>query len=195
MRIAVTGGICDGKSTVLRMLARLGLPVVAADSFVRDLYANPTFVAGLGRELGGQAVSGGRVNRAWVREQTLLEPHFRRRLNALLHAPVLRLLLERMELEGSGPCFAEVPLLIETACQNRFDRVWVVDAGAKERMRRLKERLRGDEAQARALLATQLPTEAKLPFADRIVRTNRPVASVLLLVTRLVAEVRGRQCA
>jgi dephospho-CoA kinase len=83
--------------------------------------------------------------------------------------------------------FAEVPLLIETATQGWFDEVWVVSAGVEEQRRRLVERL-GNEADADALLSTQLPTEAKIPFADRVVRTNMPLETVKSTLARHVKE-------
>lgn len=71
----------------------------------------------------------------------------------------------------------EIPLLIEACLQGGFDRVWVVTCGADEQRRRLVERL-GGEAGAEALLGSQLPTRAKIPFADVVIRTNQPEWSV-----------------
>jgi dephospho-CoA kinase len=91
-----------------------------------------------------------------------------------------------------SPVFIEVPLLIETATHQWFDEVWVCDAGDEARWRRLLDRLGGDQESARRLLATQLPTKAKIPFADRIIRTDRPFESVMILTAKLAGEVARR---
>jgi dephospho-CoA kinase len=87
----------------------------------------------------------------------------------------------------SAITFAEVPLLIETATQGKFDEVWVVCAGKDLQLGRLKERL-GSQEQAEEMLATQIPTEAKLAFADRVVRTNEPLEAVRIAIARHVKE-------
>jgi dephospho-CoA kinase len=52
----------------------------------------------------------------------------------------------------------------------------VVTCGPEAQFERLSERL--DPEQARNILATQVPTRAKLPFADEVIRTNLPMDRV-----------------
>ncbi len=98
-------------------------------------------------------------------------------MNRILH-PIL---LQRM-LEANAD-FIEVPLLIETCIQGLFDEVWVVSCDPDEQLRRLS--LRVGMPEALKLIRSQLPTSAKLPFADFIVRTNEPETSVFALVRQL----------
>jgi dephospho-CoA kinase len=187
VRIAITGGICDGKSTVLAAIADAGYPTVSADDVLREQYADPSFLAKVADALGSEAVSGGELDRAWVRTRIIEDAKSRRKLNELTHEPALEIVLRRMR-EAGGKAFAEVPLLIEACAHPLFDRVVVVTAGAAEQRRRLAERLQGDEAMADRLLRLQLPTCAKIPFADAIVRTDRPRDAVLLGAVRLARD-------
>lgn len=102
----------------------------------------------------------------------------RRAVNSAMHRMVLE------ELVGSGAQAVEVPLLCEACLTDAFPYVWVVTCGLEEQTRRLRTRL-GSEAAANSAMAWQLPTRAKLPFADAIVRTNRERADVLSHVTGL----------
>lgn len=188
MRVAITGGVCDGKTTVLAALGQAGHATISADDVVRRLYSTPSFLDKLSRQLGDQAIVGGRFCREWVRDSALRDPSFRRRLNRLVHPQVAREIREELNAFGSRLVFVEVPLLIEAAMQGQFDRVWVVDAGRAERRRRLLERLNGDEEAAMAVLRTQLPTEAKIAFADRILRTDCSLATVKILAAKLATE-------
>lgn len=185
MRVAITGGICDGKTTVLSALAEAGYPTFSADAVLTELYGEPTFVQGLVAILGVEAAPGGSVDRVWIRNRALEDDRFRRTLNLYTHAPVLRRVLARMG--GDRIAFAEVPLLVEAAAQGHFDRVWVVDAGEAERRRRLEQRV-GDTGLAERLLATQLPTAVKAAFADRILRTDAPLETVKSLSVSLARE-------
>ncbi len=171
MRIAITGGICDGKTTILGFLRELGFSTVSADEVVRELYLQPKFQAALAERFGPEALDGNRVNRDFLRNAITQHASARRFVNSLVHKSAMERILQMTE--ADGPAFAEVPLLIETAMQGFFDRVWVASAGYETQLSRLIERC-GAEAPARSLLATQLPTEAKEPFASAIIRTNRP---------------------
>lgn len=185
MRVAITGGIADGKSTVCGMLEEMGYPVVSADAIVRELHEDPEILERIGEEVGMEFVAAGKLNKPALRAAIGRDNSLRKKLNGILHGPTMRKLVERTETDGIA--FAEVPLLIETATQGWFDEVWVVEAGREEQLRRLTERL-GDGVAAQAMLGTQLPTVAKIPFADRVIRTNEPLDAVRLAIARHVRD-------
>lgn len=180
MRVAITGGIADGKSTVCSTLAEIGYPVVSADEIVAELHKRPEILERIAAELGEEFVPGGVLDRALVRGAISRDPNVRAMLNAILHPAVMAEIMRRTE--GAAVSFAEVPLLVETATQGWFDEVWVVVAGRETQLARLTDRI-GSQEEAERLLATQLPTTAKIPFADRVLRTNEPVESVKHRVT------------
>lgn len=188
MRIAITGGPCDGKSTVLFFLRERGFPGISADEIVSSLYEESDFQNKLKEEFGEDAVEGGKVNKAWLRDKAFDDANFRRRLNTWLHPLVLARMLSWGD-TMDGLCFFEVPLLIETVTHPYFDEVWVVDSGEENRMKRLMARFHGDENMARKIMEAQLPTEVKRIFADRIVRTDFPIHTVKLLVEKIVSDI------
>lgn len=174
MRVAITGGAAEGKSTVVAYMAALGLTTVSADDLAREAYNDPPVQEWIRFELGS-------TDRSKVRSALLHDSTFRRRLNSVTHPRILVKLRECM-----ADVF-EVPLLIETCLQPYFDVVWVVTCGHAEQLRRLEERL-GSRTAAEAFLHTQLPTRAKFAFADRIVRTNSDEESVRRYVTEAVSR-------
>ncbi|HWP31014.1 MAG TPA: dephospho-CoA kinase [Fimbriimonadales bacterium] len=188
MRIAITGGPCDGKSTVLFFLKELGFPGISADEIVSSLYEDPDFQRKLKEEFGEEAVRGGKVNKTWLREMAFSDANFRRRLNACMHPLVLNRMFSWGE-NAEGTCFFEIPLLIETVTHPYFDEVWVLDSGEENRMKRLTARFQGDEHMARKVMEAQLPTEVKRVFADRIVRTDFPIHTVKLLIEKIVSDI------
>jgi dephospho-CoA kinase len=183
MRIAITGGIADGKSTVCSMLAEMGFEVVSADEIVAELHHSPEILERIGSEIGEEFVTGGALNRDRMRDVIGKDAGVRSKLNAILHPPAMDAIMSRTHIDGVA--FAEVPLLIETATQGWFDEVWVVAAGESIQRQRLVERLGSTEAADR-MLKSQLPTSAKIPFADRVVRTNEPVETVKLTIAEYV---------
>jgi len=165
------------------MLAELGFPVVSADEIVARLHHSPEVLERVRAEMGEEYLSDGTLNRALLRRAISDQPAIRAKLNAIMHPPVMAEIMARTDVDGIA--FAEVPLLVETATQGWFDEVWVVAAGEQVQRARLVERL-GSEEGADRMLRTQLPTYAKIPFADRVIRTNEPREAVKLQIAELV---------
>lgn len=178
MRIAITGGVGEGKSTVLGLVGAHGLRTLSADEVAREVLSEPDVSRKVERVLGEPY----RPER--VRERITREPDLRRQINAVTHPEILRRLLER---SAGEPTAIEVPLLIEACIQRFFDQTWVVTCGPEEQMRRVAERL-GDEQAARELIDAQLPTPVKCAFADRVVRTDCPLPIVHRTVVEALAD-------
>jgi len=171
-RLAVTGGVAEGKSTVLEGLRAMGVRTASADEIVGGLWADGSMPELLSPLFGGRNVSKKEVLEALSRDARV-----RRAVNAATHG----LVMER--LASTGADAVEIPLLVEACLMNLFRRVWVVTCGPENQLSRLTERL-GDEAAARRAISTQLPTRAKLAFADAVIRTNASPNSVLTAVER-----------
>lgn len=174
--IAITGGIAEGKSTVLTMLADLGFSTASADAIGREVYEAPQTQRALKRLFETDS-----LDRPAIRAAISAKPELRRELNRIMHAGIWSEICERRTQ------FVEIPLLIEACLHPRFRVVWMVTCGAEEQLRRLVERL-GNESEARQMLSTQLSSRAKAQFADRIVRTNIEPASVLGFVSSAAAS-------
>lgn len=179
-QVAITGGIAEGKSTVLAMLGEAGYRVASADEIVRCLHHD----AETRREIAQAAGLDPDAGRDQVRRAISEDAGARRAVNRLLHERVA----EAIAIGGAE--FVEVPLLLEACLQGRFDAVLVVTCGIDEQRARLLDRY-GSEAEAERLLATQLPTRVKLPFADAVVRTNAPLRTVRRLLFLAVGQIRG----
>jgi dephospho-CoA kinase len=187
-RIAITGGVADGKTTVLRIFESLGAQTVSSDQLVAALLAPGTEVwEQLIREF-GQAITA--ADGALVRERLAAlafgDPVARRRLNQIMHPAVVRALQAQLRAHEPSltPIFVEVPLLIEVALQGSFDAVVVVQATPALQRQRLIAR--GVPPQrARQILQAQLPTRCKTVFADWVIRTHRSLEQVEAQVRRI----------
>src|SRR5215218_2966214 len=88
MRLALTGSIGMGKSTVAKMFERAGVPVFDADAVVRDLQANdPELIAAIGLRFPG-TVSAGRLDREDLARRVLGYPDELTALEAIVHPAV-----------------------------------------------------------------------------------------------------------
>lgn len=174
MLVAVTGGIAEGKSTVLRWFEQWGAHSLSLDQIARTLSAPhaalwQAIVAEFGQ---GYLLPNGELNRRQLGEAVFADSALRRRLNRISHPLILQQMhLEIQNIRRREPhavVAVEVPLLIECALYLHFDRVVVVEAGeAIQRARLIASGLKEKEVTNR--LASQLSTRVKRIFADWVV--------------------------
>ena len=153
LRIALTGGIGSGKSTVAELLAEHGAVVVEADQVAREVVEPGTPGAGAVAERFGPSVvaADGTLDRAALARLVFADPAARADLDAIVHPLVAERSAALMAAAGPGAVVVyDVPLLIETGRQGEFDLVISVTAPVQARLARLAERgLPRDQAQPR----------------------------------------------
>jgi dephospho-CoA kinase len=153
LRVALTGGIGSGKSTVAALLAEHGAVVVEADQVAREVVApgTPGAAAVIGRFGPSVVAADGTLDRPALARLVFADPAARADLDAIVHPLVVERSASLMADAGPGAVVVyDVPLLVETGRQDEFDLVITVTAPLETRMARLAERgLRQDQAAAR----------------------------------------------
>jgi len=170
-RIALTGGIASGKSTVAKLFAALGAQLIDTDRIAHDIVAPPSavldrIVARFGADI---LLPGGSLDRARLRQLVFADPQARRDLEAIMH-PAIHAEVERLARQLDGPYqLVAIPLLVETGTQDRYDRVLLVDASPGTQKRRLMLRDGIDAAAAGRMLAAQATRTARRAAAHDII--------------------------
>ena len=140
-KIAITGGIASGKSSVCRFFKELGAFVVNADVVVHELLTPDT---DLGQQviqiLGKEILSEGKINRRIVAEKVFKDPHLLEALEKQLHPAVLRNIeaqyLAASQTHAYTAFVVEMPLLFEIGHEKYYDVVVAVladEATARQR--------------------------------------------------------------
>jgi dephospho-CoA kinase len=172
-RLALTGSIGMGKSTVAKMFERAGVPVFDADAVVRDLQANdPELIAAIGRRFLG-TVTAGKLDRDLLAQTVLGYPAELEALEAIVH-PAVQAARERfIESHLDAPALLfDIPLLFETNGEQAFDKILVVSAPAEIQRERVLARSGMTAAKLDAILARQTPDEEKRRRADFVIQTG-----------------------
>jgi dephospho-CoA kinase len=198
--IGLTGGIGSGKSTVTEMLRAKGAAVVCADGIGHEVYQPGTaaldeIVSAFGRQV---LTADGQVDRRKLGSIVFADPEARRRLNAIVHPPMRRLMAERLDKlrrHGVSVAVLEAAILIEAGWDDLTDEVWLVLVQPAVAAQRLMERsgLSAEDAEAR--IASQLSNEDRLRHADLIVDTGCSLAEVARRVDELWEGLMARLAA
>lgn len=175
--VGLTGGIATGKSTVARMLAADGVPVIDADQVARDVVApgQPALAAIVAAFGSGVVQPDGSLDRAHMRRRIIQDADARRTLESITHPAIRAAIATRLgELrsEGHPAAVVEAALLVETGSHKQYPELIVVTCDPATQLDRVMARDGVTEAEARALISTQLPLAAKEAVATHLLRND-----------------------
>jgi dephospho-CoA kinase len=175
-KVAITGGIATGKSTLLSILKNLGFLCISCDEIVKHLYQKKEIQAKIIKLFGeGIYRESGTLNRELMLEKILRSPELKKALENLLHPEVLKEVLAFFRIAEEKKekiCFVEVPLLFEASWEKYFDEIWVITCSEKTQKERIKK-LKGPEL-FMELSKLQLPLKEKVKRADRVFSSEKP---------------------
>jgi dephospho-CoA kinase len=188
IKVALSGSIGMGKSTVAAMFASAGVPVFDADAVVRELQApGGKLVEKIGALFPG-CVRAGTLDRECLAEIVLSDRTKLTQLEQIVH-PAVQDARERFIVEhaGSPALIFEIPLLFETRGESAFDKIIVVSAPADVQRARVLQRPGMTADKLQAILARQMPDAEKRARADFVVDTGTDLSTTEAQVREILA--------
>jgi dephospho-CoA kinase len=188
MRIALTGSIAMGKSTVAAMFEAAGIPVFDADRVVHRVQTDDQdVIAAIGQRFPG-TVSDGRLDRDALRTAVLGSPASLAALEAIVHPAVANARAAFIaEHRGSPALMFDIPLLFETGGADAFDKVIVVSAPADVQRQRALARSGMTADKLDAIIARQMPDAEKRRRADFIIENGGDLSTTQAQVDAIIA--------
>ena len=188
IRIALTGSIGMGKSTVAQMFARAGVPVFDADAVVRELQGPGGGLVEKIGELFPGCVRCGTLDRECLAEIVLADSAKLKLLEGIVHPAVRDARENFISANRDAPALVfEIPLLFETGGETEFDKIVVVSAPSEVQRARVLERLGMTADKLAAILARQMPDEEKRKRADYVVDTGTDLSTTESQVREILA--------
>jgi dephospho-CoA kinase len=186
LKVALTGGIGSGKSTVADFLDELGAYVIDSDQLARDVVerGTPGYEAVLAA-FGDGILADGEIDRAKLAEIVFKDATARAKLESIIH-PLVRDAAEKMmkSLPADAVVINQIPLLVETDGAKRFDFVITVSADEDIRRGRLIERGMKDYEITKRL-AAQVNDAAREAIAHSVIRNNGSIDELRHVVEEL----------
>jgi dephospho-CoA kinase len=173
IKIALTGSIGMGKSTVAAMFAEAGIPVFDADAEVRRMQGpGGKLVEEIGRRFPDTLVNGG-IDRDLLAMHVLADRDELAALEWIVHPAVAQAREDFIAANRDASALLfEIPLLYETHGEGAYDKVIVVSAPADVQRERVMQRDGMTVEKMERLLARQLPDAQKRERADFVIDTS-----------------------
>jgi len=188
--IGITGGIASGKSSFTSRLSlclsRQGgqVAVFNADAAARELLSRDAEIQRRVREIFGE------LDRARLRELVFHDEPARKRLESILHPPVIARWREMAsQLDPKTWFLSDIPLLYETGLEGECDRVVVVACRGATQIERIVSQRGLTPALASQMIASQACLASKVARADDVVWNDDAPLSRLDEQAELFAEI------
>jgi dephospho-CoA kinase len=197
-RVALTGGIGSGKSTVAERFADLGVALSDADAIAHQLTAAdgealPAIAAAFGAEM---IDASGLLDRARLRRRVFADSGARRQLEGILHPLIRARMLAQTEAVAAPYALLVIPLLFETGQQALVDRVLVVDVPEAVQIARVQHRSGLDPAEIQRIIASQISRAERLAAADEVIDNSSEPSALGPRIAQLhrlyLAQARGQ---
>ena len=178
--VALTGGIGAGKSLVAGYFADLGARVVDADQLSRvAIERGSKGFDAVVAEFGDGILRNGDIDRRALGEKVFNNANARAKLEAIIH-PLVRTHFDDLvsSLRENEIMIYEIPLLVETRAQDRFNVVITVESDSTLRESRLRERgLLQSEIASR--MSAQASSAERIAVADYVIENNASADQLL----------------
>ena len=172
--IGLTGGIGSGKSTVARILQKLGAEVIYADDIAKEITepgmpAYRKIIEYFGEDIIGED---NRINRKKLADIVFSNSGELQRLNEITHSivvDVIAKLIDEYRDSGKELVVVEAIVPVEHGFLDVVDTVWVVLANESVRIDRVMERSGLTYEEAKKRIRSQMSDEMYISIADKII--------------------------
>ena len=174
-KIAITGGIGSGKSTVANILKAFGYKCFSADEIYNNLLKKESFVVELSKFMGVSPIiidSRAVLDKKAISELVFADKNELKKLNGYTHPIIMKVLSDGMSrLSDERLIFAEVPLLFEEGYDKLFDYIFVINRDFGARLTDTMSRDGKSEEEVKRVINAQFDYR-KLPNSDKIIVIN-----------------------
>ena len=194
--VGLTGGIASGKSTVAKILERLGAAVINADALSREVVepgkdAWKEIIDAFGA---GVLQPDQSLDRQKLRTVIFNDSDGRKKLEAIIHPRVRALAEEKIRehaVAGYSIIVYEVPLLFEGNLHEWLRPVILIACDVDTQRARLQERDRLTQTEAQKHIDAQMSLTEKRRLADYVIENDGSLADLEQQVRAVVEKIQA----
>lgn len=185
IKIAVTGVIGSGKTTICKIFKEMGFDVIDADEISRSLTkkGSPVYEK-IVKEFGKEILQdNGEINRKILADIVFKDKKKKKILEGIIHPEVKKICSDRakeLEKEGKDIAVFDIPLLFEAGMENMVDYVILACADEDTIYERVKKRDGMSREEFLARINNQIPLEDKIKKSHFVIDTRKDIEEIRL---------------
>ena len=190
--VGITGSIGCGKTTLAKILKKLGYAVFDIDAWVRKIYHNKSFLSVLEKNFTG-SVKNGVADKRYLRNIVFSDKNKLDLLESLIYPFLnhnIRKVVNRYACDDYV-CFLDAALLFEKKWDKFCDVIILADVDYEIQKQRVMKRDGISEDDFDKINNIQLKNEDKKKLSDIVIDTNK---SINLLKVELIEILKGLEC-
>lgn len=193
-KVAITGALASGKSTVLKLFEEMGACVLDTDKIVHDLLTNrPDIQLKVVRLLGDDVKDKNGLNRTKIAQIVFEDPLLLSDLEKILHPhvrnEVQKKYQEALKEKKWSAFVVEVPLLFETEPDDTFDATLVVYADEALCFKRFQTKTKQTKREYDARMNRQMPPKQKLQLADYVLYNDGNLENLKRATKKIYSQI------
>lgn len=191
IKIAVTGVIGSGKTTISKIFKEMGYDVIDADEISRSLTKKGSSVyEKIIKEFGKEILKGnGEINRKILADIVFKDKKKKEILESKIHPEVKKICTDKAnELEKAGRDIVvfDIPLLFEAGMESMVDYVILAYADEDTIYERVKKRDNMSREEFYARLKNQIPLEEKIKKSHFVIDTRKNLEAIRFDLNEIV---------
>ena len=189
---AITGSIGCGKTTLSKIVRRLGYVVYDIDGWVRRLYYQKDFIKVIAAHF-PEVMEGEKVNKRKLRNLVIGDNARLKVLESLIHPFLKQTLMNvrRRNARRADLFFMDVALLFEMGWDKYCDYIVVADVDYETQKMRVMRRDNISAADFDKINRIQMDNAAKKVLADVIINTDKPINLLKVELLAMIEEIEG----
>ncbi len=186
LKIALTGNIASGKSTVQKLLEEKGYKVLDTDKVAHALLDEIEEV----KTAFPNCVKNGKVSREKLGQQVFGNDILKRQLEEIIHPQIRRKISEFFQKNCDEKfVFVGIPLLFEADMRDLFDKALLIYTDDVTREERLISRNNYSREYAKLRMQSQMSQDMKKDLCDYVIFNNGTISELESSVNRFLSEI------
>lgn len=195
LKVAITGNIAAGKSTVEKIISEMGFIVVDTDSIAHSLLESDECTISEVKDIFRTyniLNENENISREKLGKIIFSNTGLKYELEKILHPKIKSELSKRYEkYSDEKAIFISIPQLFEAKFENDFDKIILVTADENIRESRLIKRSNYTNEHAKARIKSQIHQDEKIGKSDFIINNNSDLSTLKELTQEVIHKIEN----
>ena len=170
IKVAITGGIGTGKTTISNMFSDKGVPVFNSDEIAKEIMStNPLLKNEIVTAFGDKVYDKNKLNKEYLSDVIFNNETLLKKINSIVHPYVADEFNSWIEEQDSKYIIYESAIIFENQAEDFFDKIICVTASEEDVISRVMKRSNFSVDKIKSIINKQLPNDAKIQKSDYVI--------------------------